>query len=417
LRQITAIKRHVIKLISKLINIFLRIFSDIFASIVILLLRILSPFLIVRLGILDSGRIGGMVNADWYLCENQLNTIGSKTIDIFLLIQSTNHRNHFWIRLWKRTKLYVIDFRKFDFIAKSIIRINQLFPASDKYSIPIKNHTWPPQGNTLKSIIAAKDKKYLYLTEQEKIKGNDILKSMGLAVNDKFICFHNRDSSFLDTVFAEQNWNFHDYRDSSINNYLAAADYLTKNGYYAIRLGHTTENKIVSTNSKIIDYSNSSYRSNFMDIYLLSQSYFSIFSETGLNQVDWVFRKPCLFVNWVLLKSTFFWQKGLFIPKKFYSRKQNRFLSFKEVIELVGSSGDGNIFENNGWVPIENTAQEILDACIEMNMRMNNEWHQTKDDEMLQLKYWDLYGKNLVRNSEFRIGTKFLRGNIELLER
>jgi len=109
--------------------------------------------------------------------------------------------------------------------------------------------------------------------------------------------------------------------------------------------------------------------------------------------------------------------KRFVYSKKNYSTNQSRFLSFKEVIELVGSCGNGKIFENNRWVPFENTNQEILDACIEMNMRMNNEWHQTKDDEMLQLKYWDLYGKNLVRNSEFRIGTKFLRGNIELLER
>jgi len=143
---------------------------------------------------------------------------------------------------------------------------------------------------------------------------------MGLAENEQFICFHNRDSSFLNMADPKRNWTYHDYRDSSINNYLAAAEYLTKNGYYAIRLGHTTEDKIIITNKKIIDYANSSYRSDFTDIFLLSKSYFSIFSETGLNAVDWVFRKPCLFVNWVLLKSAFFWQKDLFIQKKIILR-------------------------------------------------------------------------------------------------
>lgn len=386
------------------------------ALIIVLLLRILSPILIIRLGLLDSGRIGGMVSGDWYLCEKKIKTTKKNVIDIFLLIQSTNHRNHFMISLWKRTKLNIIDFRKIDFIAKAILKINHLFPAADKYEIPMKNHTWPPQGITLKGIIACKEIKFISLTEQEQKKGDNILKSIGLSDNDRFICFHNRDSSFLNKIYPARNWSYHDYRDSHIENYIPAVEELIRLGYVAIRVGHTTSKKLPVNNRKIIDYPNTSYRSDFMDIYLLSKSSFSIFSETGLNAVDWIFRKPCLFVNWVLLKSVFYWQKGIFIPKKIYSQSKKRLLGFKEVIDQISSHGDGRIFKQNGWIPIENTPEEIASACIEMDKRINGKWVTNDDDKRLQDQYWELYGPDMIRNIEFCISAQFLRENIELLE-
>lgn len=382
----------------------------------VLFVRLLRPLITIRLNRLDAGRIGGMVDADWYLCEKACGLHGKAYYDLFLLVQSTNHRNHFWIKIWKRSGLRIIDFGKYGHLVNSIMHINSIIPGGLRHEIPYDEHSWPPINNTLQAILKSNKTSFLTFTKEEETLGLKVATELGIPKGASFISFHNRDSAFLNAVDRIRDWSYHDYRDSHIENYIPGAEELTRRGYYAIRLGNIVEKKLSETNSKIIDYSQSLHQSDFIDIYLLANATFSIFSETGLNHASWVFRKPCLFVNWVLLKSIFYWQTGIFIPKKIYSKSEKRFLGFKEIIDQIGVCGDGRIFEQNGWEPIENTTEEITDACIEIDMRIKGQWEETEEDVILQNRFWSKYDNDLKKNPEFRIGTQFLRDNKELLE-
>ena len=64
---------------------------------------------------------------------------------------------------------------------------------------------------------------------------------------------------------------------------------------YLIRMGVFTE-KILQT-IKIIDYSNSKYRSDFMDFYLGINCEFCITTGSGFDSIPYTFRKPLLYIG------------------------------------------------------------------------------------------------------------------------
>ncbi len=65
-----------------------------------------------------------------------------------------------------------------------------------------------------------------------------------------YICFQNREALYLENDFSHNDWNYHNYRDSNISNYLEAADELTKLGYYSVRVGRSAKDKLLLNNIK-----------------------------------------------------------------------------------------------------------------------------------------------------------------------
>ncbi len=255
----------------------------------------------------------------------------------------------------------------------------------------------------------------LQFNKTEEKKGKKLLNKMG--VNNWFICFHARDSSYLKTTFKKMDSSHHNYRDCNIENYLKAADYITKQGGYAIRMGSVVEKKLPHLkNKKIIDYA-ANFRTDFLDIYLLAKCKFFLSSTSGLFQVPYLFDVPVAHANLIPLEYTTYRKEDIFIPKKIWSEKKKRLLAFKEII----SSGTGEFistdkYEKAGLVPIENTPEEILDLAAEMNERLNGTWKTTKKDEELQKRYRSLFTDSRCYGFPSRIGAKFLRKNKFLLE-
>ena len=64
-------------------------------------------------------------------------------------------------------------------------------------------------------------------------------------------------------------------------------------------MGKNDETKLNYTCDNVIDYANSQYRSDFMDIYLTSKCEFFISSGGGLDGVAVIFDKPILYINYV----------------------------------------------------------------------------------------------------------------------
>jgi len=158
-----------------------------------------------------------------------------------------------------------------------------------------------------------------------------------------------------------------------------------------------------------------------MDIYLLAKCKFFIVSATGLAMIPRLFRKPQVFVNLIPLQMDSLLslsQNSLIIPKKLLLRKENRFLTFKEMFELyLDIHYKGNYYEDNNIEPVENTPEEILDVVIEMDDRQNDTWQTQKADEELQDIFWSFLPSDVLKNKyRLRIGTEFLRKNKDLLK-
>ena len=171
-------------------------------------------------------------------------------------------------------------------------------------------------------------------------------------------------------------------------------------------------------NSRIIDYA-SYYRTDFGDIYLSAKCKFFLGNGAGLLCVPYIFHVPVAMANNIPMNLSPSPRKGdLFIPKKIWSIKEKRFLTFREIVESgIGDYIYSEQYAKAGVKPVENTANEILDLAIEMNERLDGTFKTTEEDEELQKKFHSLFKlHHQCYGTPVRIGTKFLRENKELLE-
>jgi putative glycosyltransferase (TIGR04372 family) len=378
---------------------------------------------------LDLGRIGAAYQVDWYLSEKLDGMHNGRYLDIFYVIQSTNHVNKQWLKMWKR----VLPVRKVNSFWQRVHRINRNLPGFEQNEVP-DHHIYPSleewqehlvnpsrgkidkYNKKLKAVLKNKIANITFTTDEEK-KGAVLLESLGIPRDREYICLHSRDSAFLDAVCPQRDWKYHDYRDSHIQNYVPAAEAMAKCGYYAIRMGAVVKDPVYSSNPKIIDYATNGQRTDFNDIYIGSHCRFFLCSDGGVSAIPEMFRIPTVYVNWTdILRISTWVLNGLFIFKKFYLKDRNRYMSFFEIMNFKFGGRDTNeIFSKLNLELIENTPEEILAVTIEMEERLNGTWKTTEEDEELQERFWLLFGSDKLKSPELRIGTEFLRQNRELL--
>ena len=269
---------------------------------------------------------------------------------------------------------------------------------------------------------------HISFTNNENQFGQSQLRSLGIPDGSSFVCMNARESSYLDNsdFRGPHAWNYHDHRDSSIVNYLPAAEELARQGETSVRMGAIVSRPFDSPNPKIIDYANG-WRNDFMDIYLAANCKFFLGDSAGLFEVARLFRRPIAWVNFIPLEGIFTFEKrGLVIPKHLWLRKEKRAMTFRETLE----SGAGRLwraekFDEMGIEVIENTPEEITLLASEMNARINGTWESTDEDNELQQRFWTLF-KSLSSPDKGSssangvllalIGSDFLRQNQHLLE-
>ena len=392
-------------------------------------IRLLKPFVVIRVGFTDIGRIGGVYNADWYLSEVKAGLYKKgKYLDVFYFQKSTGMVcNYAWLKIWKRV-LRVLPL--YDAIINIADRVNRILINFEDHIIPDRYCNYPSDkelalapnyieqmNNRLKCIIK-NDKPNIFLTEEEEELGRKGLISLGIEDGCGYICFSNRDSAYLDKIYPDRDWTYHDYRNSSIHNYLMAAEKMTEKGYYSIRVGSIFKEKIKTDNPKVINYSSSDKRTELLDIYLGAKCKFSICPDGGISIIPEMFRVPVVYTNWTAITRISLWViNGIYIFKKFYMKSEKRFLTFKEIMKLdFGGTDTNEKFAKWDIKPIENTPGEILDVTIEMDERLNGDWIETEEDIKLQKMFWAFFGDNLVKSTDLRIGANYLKQNKDLLK-
>ena len=385
----------------------------------------IQPFFLFRFLNINYSRLAGIYPIEWHMIIKK-NNKSKKGFD-FLYANKIKCANLFWFQKWSNIA-YISSFYQFFDI---IVRILQYFPNNDKFIISPKPPTYSThrEWEDLKinkislnykymentSDIIQATKPIINLTSKEIENGKSLLIKLGVTSSSKFICFHARDSLFLDKTIPEVDWSYHNYRDSSIQNYIPAMEFLSDKGFHCLRMGSIVKDKFI-TNKKneIVDYSLSDYRSEFMDVYLSANCKFFIGSDCGITCIPEVFRVPCVYVNWVNIRRISNWViNGLFIFKKVYSKKYQRFLKFSEIIDL--DIDNQNVRADMQIELLENTPEEIQEVANEMNERLNNNWQSNAEDELLQKKFWSLFGNQYIKSENLRIGQHFLKHNINLL--
>lgn len=381
----------------------------------VVLIRLIKPWLLVRLGALHSSRIGHFaINTELYLCAQDagINKPMQRHVDLFFHSGPVSNRQ--LATMWGRVlRIYPAS------VLGPIFRINQWLPGAAIHDV-VNTHSMDIHN------LIDRFPPHLQFTAEENTRGEAGLLAMGIPAEAPFVCLIVRDSAYLTSFLPQGDWDYHNFRDSNIQSYVLAAETLAERGYYVIRMGAKVHEAIKTTHPMVIDYATNGMRSDFMDIFLGAKCAFCISTGTGWDEIPGLTRRPIVYVNYSVLgyvqtSST----NHLSIAKKYISQESQKMLTFHEIFSHgVGFCTDGRELQSKGIQLIDNTPEEIRDVVVEMAERLNGTWQPREGDEALQKRFWELFSTDALSHQgtpyhgeiHGRFGTHFLRNNRDWLQ-
>lgn len=396
------------------------------------ILIFISPFIRIRLLMLPSSRIGQYaIDTEVMLRAESLSADQQQWKTFFYTAPRQPICNTQIHRMFKR----VIPILPFPRLIAEIDRYLFVLGKKKYRADAFKNFFDPRIGDGRdRWNLLAMPKRYLNFTAAEDQQGKILLKKLGVPADAKFVCLLVRDSNYLNVYLPKGNWAYHNYRDASIENYAAAAQYLADQGFYVLRMGKHVKDKFNINHPNVIDYANSQFRSDFMDVYLSANCYFFMSSSTGIDSIAKVFQRPLLITNLpVFTLDIWIHAKTLFIPKKIIDTERHQVLTFKETYQLFSDAYRKNltmtVAEEKKLLFIENTPEENVAAVIEMLNRLSGNDKDSEEDHDLQARFWrdfpvdssgDLPGLKVPAyrsgSNQIRIVKTFLKENVNLLD-
>ena len=383
--------------IKKLIKIFLNIRLILFiflsipmyflGSVILIFIRLVSPIFLIRIHCL-SRRIGHLVaNSELILLEKKLNLypLEKPHLDLFYMMKVPNYQIY---KMLKRSGLNLLP----SYILHPIRIINNLIPGGKQHDFA--NHLHTDSDRDTKSLFN-KNETQIYLTKEEMTNGKKILKEIGLSDKDKFVCVIVRDNGYLKNYLGGI-WEYHSFRNYNIDNFKLAIETLINKGYFVFRMGRNTEKKLTIKNRKFLDYSNSKYSSDFMDVFLGANCDFCISTSTGFDAIPFVFRKPIAFTHCPVGIFFTFSNKYIAITKSHYSLEKKRNLSLSEIFECELAFTLKSEEFNKKVELIENTPEELNDLALEMVELINNNFEFKEEAREIQKKFRKIYKKNII---------------------
>lgn len=390
-------------------------FINIIVIPIVIILRLIRPWFLVRFGGMISSQIGHFAaNTELYLCEKDagINVPKQRHIDIFYFAYKPLC-NRELAKMWKRVLPHVWPY----LIAAPIVRGNRLIPRGEIHEIGNNTQNDRDVHNLLDRFPP-----HLQFSPAEEIRGKDYMRIMGIKHEDPFVCLTVRDRAYLNSHLPEGNWDYHNYRDTDIKNYVLACEELANRGYFVIRMGAKVHKAMRTRHPRVIDYATNGMRSEFMDLYLGAKCTFCISTGTGFDAIPLIFRRPIAYVNLVPLGYLFTFRKQfLGITKHHISIIEDRELTLKEIFDRgVGFALSADEYDSRGIRLIENSPEEIRDLVVEMVERLEGKWQSQEVDDSLQKQFWEVFpvkavdpyrGRPLHGEIRGRFGADYLRNN------
>ena len=250
----------------------------------------------------------------------------------------------------------------------------------------------------------------LSLSEPDHERGWDCLRKLGVPKDAWFVCVHCREPDYKHSEI-------HNFRNADIRNYLLAMNAIVERGGWCIRMGDLTM-KPLPYMEHVIDYAHLDIKSDWMDIFLCASCTFFLGSNSGLYGVASVFGVPAAVANQAPMSVVLpYGPRDVGIPKLVWSCKEDRYLSFKEVLDSpIGNFRFMHLYTEAGIRVVENSPEDIRDLALEMLEITEGTVTYTAEDERLQERF-----KLLLRPGHYsygaisRVGRDFLRKYMWLL--
>ena len=257
----------------------------------------------------------------------------------------------------------------------------------------------------------------LHLTNEHRMRGMQVLKSIGLQENAWFAVLHVREGKFGEHRIAEP------YRDADPTTYFEAITAITNRGGWVIRIGDASMTPLPRMDN-VWDYATSNLKCDWMDVFLCAAARFMIGTSSGPATISRAFGVPISMTNYLPSAALYLAMRDLFLPKLLRETATGNMVSFERQMSLPLSAcvSDGMYKNLYGIEIISNTPQEIRELVEQMMDTLVGKIGSTAEDASLQKRFKlmtaecetlpGLPGFELQCN----IGRQFLNRNRYLLE-
>jgi len=362
------------------------VIHGIWAIPLVLIMRLIRPIILIRVGTFLSNRIGHYVadTAHHWILYN-LN-ITYREVNLFWLEDYTCNAQ--WTKIVKRN-LPVYSWVKYVDIW------NKFIPKGDAHNLVYFG------SRDTEGLLENSNVEMMQLLPTEEAKAKRWLRSKGWTDGEPFVCLIVRDSAYLNSVNSlnEYDFSYHSYRDSDIDTYVLAIEWLANQGVWVLRMGKKMRKQVYSQHKKIIDYAFDSQKSDLLDVWLFSNCSLCISSATGVDFLSDIFRRPMLLLNYLPINDLISWSNSLHYPKKLIWKNTQKMLNLSEYMRH-GYSHTEN-YSSAGIGIVDLTEEEIINAVQEAwRDVLSNKTTRSDNCTYQQEKFWeimrsmDLYKKN-----------------------
>jgi putative glycosyltransferase (TIGR04372 family) len=303
-----------------------------------------------RLWGFNIGHIGVL---DILIKLEKLNLLSYEKRIVFVRIKSVH--NICYLNYWaKYIDIVYIDDDKYDSFEELILPISE-----DMIAIKLRTgfmNLYSAFNLTSHKWLSEHRKPLLEISNFDLDRGLELLQSWSVPENAWFVCLHVREG---DTTVRSAG------PDSDVLSYIDAIESITTRGGWVIRMGHKGMLKLPPL-PNVVDYANSEFKSDWMDVFLWANCRFFIGTSSGPFWIPPTFGRPVLLTNATNIGINAYFLNSLMIPKLFWSKSKGRLLTFKEMLDSPVGWGVSKIYSDLDGYLVDNTKEEINLAVIEM---------------------------------------------------
>lgn len=410
----------------------------------ILLIRLISFFYLIRFDHSFSSRIGHFVGINSiYLAKKLIENKKKRVIDFF--IHDSTICNLEIERLLGKKMIFVSSF------FMPIINLAYFFPGGRNHLINYKKNYYERriifEHRDVNGYLNKKKINFVF-NNYEKFNLEKDLKKIGIRKKDKIIIINLRDDKYLKIIFPTKNF---DYKTQNVNidSYLPTIKKLNNDGYKVIRAGLHHKKKLDYKHENYLDLYSQGIRTDSIETYLLSKCLFQIGSYSGGSMPSvYLFKKPLLITNQIPLIELHSWSENIFtIFKNIYDKKRKKNISLSENFELMNTKFGPellngpkdqryikknitpNFFTKHNYSAkdfkiIDNTEEEIFNSTFEILKKIENNslYIKSKKNILFQklflknLENYPILQKFHTNVIKSTVGDKFLRSNLNFLK-
>tara|TARA_B100000035_G_scaffold315304_1_gene335065 strand:- start:1774 stop:3078 length:1305 start_codon:yes stop_codon:yes gene_type:complete len=243
------------------------------------------------------------------------------------------------------------------------------------------------------------NKGFLKLKKDHLKNGISILRKMGVKNNEKFITLHIRQLGWRGENISNSTEIF---RTPNVENYIQAIEYLTKLNFKVILVGNN--NYKFKKIKNFINYANSKFKSDSMDIFLAAKSEFLIGNASGFYNAAMCFGTPVLFTDVSCYSNFFFLSKNdLFLPRLLKRINSKKIIPIINCFDYpLNSIHHDNHLKKLSITVEENSPSDITEAVKEMLKNILKK----KKDSLVQKKFKKTFNNHFDKDKSKNLKLK-----------